>query len=226
MTNLVTKYYTYCIMTKKQELLLFIKRTKICRSRDAERNGFTRSEIAALLKTNKIERLSRGLYRVAGGSVLPNQSYVEFAARCPNAVICLLSALQFHAITTQLPRELWCAIKNTARAPKIPYPKLRIIRFVGKAYTEGIDIHGVNGIPIKVYSVAKTVADLFRFRNKIGLDVAMEALREAIRTKKATRDEIRKMAQLRGVYKIMRPYMEMDAASAGYHGNGYFGNGK
>jgi predicted transcriptional regulator of viral defense system len=200
-------------MTKKQDLLLFIKRTKIFRSRDAEKNGFTRSEIAALLKADKIERLSRGLYRVAGGPVLPNQSYMEFAARCPNAVVCLLSALQFHSITTQLPREIWCAIKDTTRAPKITYPKLRVVRFIGKAFSEGIEVHEINGIPLRVYSVAKTVADLFRFRNKIGLDVAMEALREAIRTKKTTRDEIRKMAQLRGVYRVMRPYMEMEAVS-------------
>jgi hypothetical protein len=87
------------------------------------------------------------------------------------------------------------------------------VRFVGKAYSRGIENHVIGGIPVKVYSVAKTVADLFRFRNKVGLDIAMEALREAIRTKKASRDEIRTMAQLRGVYKLMRPYMEMEAAS-------------
>jgi predicted transcriptional regulator of viral defense system len=200
-------------MTKTQELLLFIKKAKICRSRDAVKKGFKRRELAALLTAGKIERLSRGLYRIAGAPVLSNQSFAEFAARCPNAVVCLISALQFHDITTQLPREIWCAIKDTARAPSIAYPKLRIVRFVGKAYSEGMEVHTVNGIPIKVYSVAKTVADLFRFRNKIGLDIAMEALREAIRTGKATRDEIRKMAQLRGVYKVMRPYMEMEAAS-------------
>lgn len=200
-------------MTKTQELLLYSKQVKIFRTRDAEKKGFKRREIAALLAVGKIERISRGLYRIANAQVYSNQSYAEFAARCPKAVVCLLSALQFHSVTTQLPREIWCAINGTARAPRIAYPELRIVRFVGKAYSEGVEVHTVNGIPIKVYSVAKTVADLFRFRNKIGLDIAMEALREAIRTRKATWDEIRKMAQLRGVYKVMRPYMEMEAAS-------------
>jgi predicted transcriptional regulator of viral defense system len=200
-------------MTKIQRLQLFIKREKICRSRDAVKNGFTRNEIATLLARGRIERVSKGIYRVSGAEVFSNESYAELAIKYPNAVICLISALQFHNITTQLPREIWCAINSTSRAPKMNYPKLRIVRFVGKAYSNGIEIYNVNGIPVKVYSASKTVADLFRFRNKTGLDVAMEGLREAIRTKKATRDEIRKMAQLRGVYKVMRPYMEMEAAS-------------
>ncbi len=200
-------------MSKTQELLKFIKGAGICRSRDAVKSGFTRQEIAVLLTMGKIDRLARGLYRVADAPLIPNQSYVELAVRCPNAVVCLLSALFFHNVTTQLPREVWCAIEGAARAPRIDYPPIRIVRFVGKAYSTGIEIHEIDGIPVKVYGVAKTVADLFRFRNKTGIDVAMEALREAIRTKKATRDEIRKMAQLRGVYTFMRPYMEMEAAS-------------
>ena len=170
-------------------------------------------EIATLFKAGKIERLARGIYQVSGAPVLPNQSYLELAIRCPKAVICLLSALQFHAITTQLPHEIWCAIEGTTRAPKMTYPRLRIVRFVGTAYSQGIEEHVIAGFKIKVYSVAKTVADLFRFRNKTGLDIAMEALREAIRGKKATLDDIRKMAKLRGVYNIMRPYIEMEISS-------------
>jgi predicted transcriptional regulator of viral defense system len=200
-------------MVRTKELLLFIKRSKICRSRDAVKRGFTRTEIAALLKTGKIERLARGIYQVSGAPVLPNQSYVELAIRCPNAVVCLLSALQFHNITTQIPHEIWCAIEGTTRAPNITYPRLRIVRFVGAAYSQGIEEHVIAGTTIKVYSVAKTVADLFRFRNKTGLDIAMEALREAIRGKKETLDAIRKMAKLRGVYNIMRPYIEMEISS-------------
>ena len=200
-------------MARTQELLLFIKQSKICRSRDAVNKGFTRTEIATLLKAGKIERITRGIYRVSGAPVLPNQSYVELAIRCPNAVVCLLSALQFHNITTQLPHEIWCAIEGTTRAPNMTYPRLRIVRFVGAAYSQGIEEHVISGTTIKVYSVAKTVADLFRFRNKTGLDIAMEALREAIRSKKATLDDIRKMAKLRGVYNMMRPYIEMEISS-------------
>jgi predicted transcriptional regulator of viral defense system len=200
-------------MAKTQDLLLFIKQSKICRSRDAVKRGFARTEIAELLKSGKIERLARGIYHVSGAPILPNQSYVELAIRCPNAVICLLSALQFHNITTQLPHEIWCAIEGTTRAPNMTYPRLRIVRFVGAAYSQGIEEHVIAGTTIKVYSVAKTVADLFRFRNKTGLDIAMEALREAIRGKKATLDDIRKMAKLRGVYNMMRPYIEMELSS-------------
>ncbi len=157
--------------------------------------------------------MARGIYQVSDAPVLPNQNYVELAIRNPNAVVCLLSALQFHNITTQLPNEIWCAIEGTTRAPNMTYPQLKVVRFVGAAYSQGIEEHVIAGTTIKVYSVAKTVADLFRFRNKIGLDIAMEALRETIRGKRATLDDIRKMAKLRGVNNIMRPYIEMEISS-------------
>jgi predicted transcriptional regulator of viral defense system len=184
----------------------------MCRIRDAEKNGFRRRDFALLLEEGKIERLSRGLYRTTGSPLGPDQGLCELALRAPNAVVCLISALHFHNLTTQIPRVIWCAIEGTSHAPRIAYPPIKIVRFSGNAFTAGIEIHKRDGIPIKVYSVAKTVADLFRFRNKTGIDVAIEALREAIRSRKATRDDIRKMAQLRGVENVMRPYMEMEAA--------------
>lgn len=198
---------------KIKKLLPFIKSVGLVRSKDVVRNGFTRAQIAQLLREGNIEQVSRGLYKCKGDLALPNMGLVEISARYPKVVFCLLSALQFHQITTQLPHEIWCAIEGSSRAPRMDYPPLRLVRFVGKAYSEGIEEHKISGIMVRVYSPAKTVADLFRFRNKIGLDVAMEALKETIRSKKASLDDIRKMAQLRGVYTVMRPYIEMEISS-------------
>lgn len=198
---------------KIQDLLTFIKYVGLVRSKDVVQNGFTRAQIAELLRAGEIEQVSRGLYICKGGPVLPNTGLAEVSARYPKVVFCLLSALQFHRITTQLPHEIWCAIEGSSRAPHLDYPPLRVVRFVGRAYSEGIENHSISGVMVRVYSPAKTVADLFRFRNKIGLDVAMEALKETIRNKKASLDDIRKMAQLRGVYTVMRPYMEMEMSS-------------
>jgi predicted transcriptional regulator of viral defense system len=199
-------------MFQAQLLYDYIKKSGMCRVRDAEKNGFRRRDFARLIEDGKIERLSRGLYGVTGVSVGPDQGLRELALRAPDAVVCLISALHFHNLTTQIPRVIWCAIEGTSHAPRISYPPIKIVRFTGDAYSAGVEIYKRDGTPIKVYSVAKTVADLFRFRNKTGIDIAIEALREAIRSRKATRDEIRKMAQVRGVEKIMRPYMEMEAA--------------
>jgi predicted transcriptional regulator of viral defense system len=200
-------------MNKKHQLIDFIKNQKICRVRTAEKNGFRRRDFSALLAEGKIERIGRGLYQSAGISALPNQGILELALHAPNAIVCLLSALHFHNLTTQVPRVIWCAVEGTARAPRLGYPTLKVVRFSGSSYSEGIEIQKIENIPVKVYSVAKTVVDLFRFRNKTGLDIAMEALREAIRTRKATRDEIRKMAIACRAYNIMRPYMEMETVS-------------
>lgn len=213
LTNHMKKGYTKCIMSKIKEMVEFIRKAGIVRSRDLVNNGFTRSQIAWLVKKNQLERLSRGLYRVKGAPVMTNAGIVELSARYPKAVICLLSALQFHGITTQLPTEIWCAVEASTRAPKSVYPPIRVVRFIGRAYLEGIEEHRVSGVTVRVYSPAKTVADLFRFRNKTGIDVAMEALKEVIRSKRASLDEIRRMALMRGVYKIMRPYMEMEISS-------------
>ena len=199
-------------MSTVDGLYAFIKKSGMCRARDAEKSGFRRRDFARLIENGKIERLSRGLYGVTGVSIGPDQNLRELALHAPDAVVCLISALHFHNLTTQIPRVIWCAIEGTSHAPRINYPPIKIVRFTGGAFSAGIEIHKREGTPIKVYSVAKTVADLFRFRNKTGIDLALEALREAIRSRKTTRDEIRKMAQIRGVERIMRPYMEMEAA--------------
>jgi len=130
------------------------------------------------------------------------------ARKHPQAIICLLSALRFHDLTTQSPFEVWLAIPNKARAPKMDYPPLRVVRFSGAALTRGIEAHVIDGVPVRVTSVARTVADCFKFRNKIGLDVALEALQEAWRTRRFNMDELWRYATLCRVANVIRPYME------------------
>jgi len=130
------------------------------------------------------------------------------ARKHPQAIICLLSALRFHDLTTQSPFEVWLAIPNKARSPRMDYPPLRIVRFSGAALTHGVEDHVVDGVSVRVTSVARTVADCFKFRNKIGLDVALEALQEAWRAKRVSMDELWPYATLCRVANVMRPYME------------------
>jgi predicted transcriptional regulator of viral defense system len=126
----------------------------------------------------------------------------------PGEGICLLSALRFHGLTTQAPFEVWLAIENKALAPKLEYPPLRIVRFSGVALTEGVEEHIVDGVTIRITSVAKTVADCFKYRNKIGLDVALEALRDSWHEKRMTSDEIWHYAKVCRVANVMRPYLD------------------
>ena len=132
----------------------------------------------------------------------------EVAQKHPQSIVCLLSALRVHELTTQAPFEVWIAISNKARAPKMDYPPLRIVRFSGAALTEGIERKTIDGVEIRVTDVARTVVDCFKFRNKIGLDVALEALREAWRDKRVSMDDLWRYAKLYRVDKVMRPYME------------------
>ena len=135
-------------------------------------------------------------------------SYAEVAKRVPEAVVCLLSALAFHEITTQIPPCVWIALRKGARKPVLPSPSLRVVRLSGPSLTEGIENHQVEGVPVRVYSAAKTVADCFRFRNKIGLDIAIEALKDCLHQKRASITEIYRYAKVCRVSNVIRPYME------------------
>jgi predicted transcriptional regulator of viral defense system len=126
----------------------------------------------------------------------------------PKSVICLLSALRFHEIGTQAPHQVWVAIDRRAARPQVKHLKMRIVRFSGKALTEGVDEHNIEGVPVRIYNPAKTVADCFKYRNKIGLDVALEALREVVRFRKCTIDDLWRYAKICRVTKTLRPYME------------------
>ena len=130
------------------------------------------------------------------------------AARVPQAVFCLLTALQFHELTTQLPRQVWIALPKGSHVPRIDYPPIKLIKYTGDAYTQGIETHSRDKVDLRVYSVAKTIADCFKHRNKIGLDVALEALRDARKQKKVSADDLWRYAKICRVANVMRPYLE------------------
>ena len=180
----------------------------LLRPRDLADKGIPRTTLSRLVESGRLTKLSRGLYALPDRPVSENHQLAEIAARSSQGVFCLLSALRFHRLTTQNPHELWLALPNKAHAPRVDYPPLRIVRFSGPALTEGIEIHSVDGIAVRIYSVAKTVADCFKYRNKIGLDVALEALRECRRERRASSDELWQYAKICRVSNVMRPYLE------------------
>ena len=189
--------------------LLDLTRSRgLLRARDLEPLAISRVALTRAVRRGQLERIGRGLYGLPGREVSANGSLAEVARRVPKGVICLLSALRFHDLTTQAPFEVWLAIENKAVAPKLDYPPLRVVRFSGAAFTQGVEEHVVDAVTIRVTSVAKTVADCFKYRNKIGLDVALEALREAWQAKRVSSEEIWRFAKVCRVANVMRPYLE------------------
>ena len=194
--------------TKTDKLLNLTRRRRFIRPRDVEKAGIPRNYLKRLVERGQLQKIERGLY--SAGEIPPSEhmSLVQVSHKAPKAVVCLLSALRFHNIGTQIPSEVWIAIDTKARAPKVEYPAVRIVRFSGEALHFGMQRHDVGGTTIKVYTPAKTVADCFKFRHKIGIDVALEALRECYRQKKASMEELWQAAKVCRVANVMRPYME------------------
>ena len=180
----------------------------IVRSRDIEAIGLPRQYLVRLHRQGKLNRPTRGIYTLPDADVTEHHSYAEVTKRVPEATVCLLSALAFHEITTQSPASVWIALPKGARTPALDSPSLRIVRLSGLSLTTGIENHQIDGVPIRVYSAAKTVADCFKFRNKIGLDIAIEALKDCLRQKKASVNEIYRYAKVCRVSNVIRPYME------------------
>jgi len=164
--------------------------------------------VRRMCRKGMLRRVGRGLYALPETEPSAHHGLALVSKRTPQAVGCLLTALQFHEIGTQAPFEVWIALGRGTARPQIDYPPLRVMRFSGPALTEGIEEHEVEGVRVRVYRPAKTVADCFKYRNKIGLDVAIEALREGLRQRKATADEIWHCAKVCRMANIMRPYME------------------
>ena len=161
-----------------------------------------------MVATNQLVRVARGLYAMHGYQSGEHGALVAVVTRAPDVVFCLLTALRIHDLTTQAPFEVWIAIGNKSHPPRLEYPPLRTVRFSEAALTSGEETRRVDGVKVQVTSVAKTVADCFKFRNKIGLDVALEALREARRAKKASADDLWRYAKINRVTNVMRPYLE------------------
>lgn len=194
--------------SKKDQILRLFKRMEIVRPRDAEAIGIAGSYLNALYYQGVLERPSRGLYTLSDSEPSEFRSIVEASKLSPKATVCLLSALRIHDLTTQSPYEVWLAIGEKDRKPQIAYPPIRVVRFSGAARAFGIEKRKIEGVVIPVYSPAKTVADCFKYRNKIGLDVAIEALRDCRGSRKATIDEIWEAAKICRMANVMRPYLE------------------
>jgi predicted transcriptional regulator of viral defense system len=180
----------------------------LLRPSDAVAHGRSRQYLAQLARKGLLQKVARGLYALPQRQATEFASLAEIASKYPQVQVCLLSALAFHGLTTQAPFEVWIAVGNKARAPQPDYPPVRIVRFSGAALAEGVEVHNIEGIPVRVTSVAKTIADCFKYRNKIGLDVALEALKEAWHAKRVTMDELWHYGQICRVHNVMRPYLE------------------
>ena len=191
-----------------QKVLDLAAERGLIRPRDLTERGLPTVALTRLVRHGRLQRVGRGLYSLPDRPVSEHNALAEVARKHPQAIVCLLSALRFHDLTTQSPFEVWLAIPNKARAPKMDYPPLRIVRFSGAALTDGVEEYAIDGVPVRVTSVARTVADCFKFRNKIGLDVALEALQEAWRAKRVSMDELWRCATLCRVANVIRPYME------------------
>ncbi len=180
----------------------------LVRPRDVEARGMARESLLRLYRQGVLVRPARGVYALADSSVTEHHSLAVAAKLVPRGVVCLLSALRFHGLTTQDPHEVWIAIDYKAHKPSVASPALRVVRFSGPALVEGIEAHETEGVQVHVYGAAKTVADCFKYRHKIGIDVAIEALRDALRSKKAAVDEIHRFAKVCRVANVMQPYLE------------------
>lgn len=194
--------------SKKKRILKLLTARGVLRPRDLDALHVSREYLNKLWAQGVLDRPSRGMYSLPDTAPTENRSIVEACQRVPHGVICLLSALRFHNLTTQSPFEVWMAIGEKARHPKIDLPVLRIVRFSQKTLAYGVQKEQVEGITIQVYSPAKTVVDCFKYRNKIGLDVAIEALRDCRGKRAATNDEIWEAAKICRMTNVMRPYLE------------------
>ena len=180
----------------------------LVRAADLEAAGYTRFQIPALLRRGEIVRMSRGLYYWTNAPLSSHSSIASVAKLIPNGIICLLTALRFHEIGTQNPGSVWVALPSNYRTPKLSDISISAVHFGGKFRKVGITDIEIDGVSVKITNPARTVVDCFRFRNKIGLDVAIEALEEGVRKKAFTSDELVKIAQQCRIYTAMKPYME------------------
>ncbi|MDF1485543.1 type IV toxin-antitoxin system AbiEi family antitoxin domain-containing protein [Ramlibacter sp. H39-3-26] len=170
--------------------LALLHKQGFLRTRDLDTIGAPRVVLTRLFTSGQLERVGRGLYRLPGNPMSEHEDLATIAVKVPKAVFCLLTALQFHELTTQLPRQVWIAMPRGSHTPRIEHPPIKMVQMAGDAYALGIDEHERDGARLRIYSAAKTVADCFKHRNQIGLDVAIEALKAAWKTRKASADDL------------------------------------
>lgn len=196
-------------MTQQDRVLALARKKKILRLKDVTDAELHPEHLRRLHGKGLLVRSDRGVYRLAKGVFSEKLSLAEVAKRVPNAVVCLLSALLYHEIGTQMPHEVWLAVKRRAALPRGVHTRLRLVTVSEPSYGAGVEEHEIDGVRVKVYCPAKTVADCFRFRSKVGLDVALEALRDAWRKRKVTMADLDRFAKIDRVTNVMRPYQEM-----------------
>jgi predicted transcriptional regulator of viral defense system len=194
--------------TQPQQVLDLALRKGLLRSSDLDQINVSRVVLARMASAGQLEKVSRGLYRLPDSLSSRHESLLTLATKTPQAVFCLLSALQFHELTTQLPREVWLAMPRGSHAPKIDYPPIKMVQYSGAAFTEGVETVEVDQVQFRVYGVSKTIVDCFKHRNKIGIDVAIEALKEARRKKLIDMNALWHYATICRVANLMRPYLE------------------
>ncbi len=197
--------------TKTEQVIELARQLGVLRVRDLTSRGIHPEYLRRLCNKGLLMRTGRGCYILADADISVHHGLVQACKRVPHGVICLLSALQFHELGTQSPFEVWMALDRRAARPRIDYPPLRIMRFSGEALSEGVEEHKIEGVKVMLYNPAKTVADCFKYRNKIGLDVALEALRACREQNKSSNDELWHYAKICRVANVMRPYLEATA---------------
>jgi predicted transcriptional regulator of viral defense system len=194
--------------THEQQVLRLARARTLLRARDVTQQGLPTIALTRLVQAGKLERVARGLYGLPGAAISEHRSLAEVSARVPKGVVCLLSALRVHEIGTQAPFEVWIAIPPHMVSPRLDQPAIRVVRMSEAALTDGVDRLNIDRIDVPVFNAARTVVDCFRFRNKIGLDVALEALRDGWSQRKFTLDDLWRHATTGRVANVMRPYIE------------------
>jgi predicted transcriptional regulator of viral defense system len=190
------------------QVLQLIEQLGIVRPSELAACGIPRARFYHLVRKGLVERQARGIYVARQHPVTAQHTLAQVAKRVPAGAFCLLTALRFHGLTTQAPAEVWIALPEKARKPRLDYPRLRVARFSGAALAEGIETHYLEGVEVRVYSAAKTVADCFKYRNKIGIDVAVEALRDFSRQYRGQATELARCARICRVTRVMQPYLD------------------
>ena len=194
--------------TQEQAVLALAEHRPLLRANDLVARALPTVVLSRLVAAGKLERVARGVYSLPGRALSEHRSLAEVALRMPRGVVCLLSALRVHGIGTQAPFEVWLAIPPHTPTPRLEQPTLRVVRMSGPALSEGVEPIGIDGVQVPVFNANKAVADCFKFRNKIGLDVALEALRDGWAQRKLTMDVLWHYAAVNRVANVMRPYLE------------------
>lgn len=200
--------------TQRQKAHALLATRGMARLAELMAAGITAATLSRMVEDGEVVRLARGLYQLADAQVDANHELASASKQVPKGVVCLVSALAFHGLTDQLPRRVWIAIGRKDWAPTQKAKQLRIVRFTDPLLSEAVETHTIEGVPVRIFGVAKTVADCFRHRRSVGLTVALEGLQEALRQRKATPAEIARFAQSGGVGTVVRPYLEALTANA------------